>query len=164
MNNCLLNLSDYMMEDGGYFIADNLWKHFQSSTIDGLYFKSDGGDVMISVRAGQEKGFFSWNYSKTISDSGYSTASGKTETIEKACSAALAYTPDILEFEYLGKTHLWYGSKHTNHESENMIWVANIGGDYAEVRGPIFYNYSGNEERYFVERKWLPAEAILKLM
>lgn len=129
-----------------YDIAGQRWTSFSYPSRDALLHHR--GDDILEVASEPSGRGFAWTWCRKLAEDAYARTSGKSDTVEAACAAALAYAPIPCTFHYLGET-AWL-------ETAPGDWIAALDGDEAHIR---FYG----EQGYGWTRNWPPAAAVLNL-
>lgn len=132
-----------------FFIDGIDWMGRDFGEFDSLTTHRDG-DVILDVHRYHSGPGFSWSYCKLIAAGVYVRYTGKAESLNAACAAAIAYQPGVRRFEYLYWDTVWY-------ETEAGRLTAVIDGEEASIK-----QVSETEWRF--ERYWAPAKPVLDVV
>lgn len=134
---------------GNYLVAGVVWSGpCMREFGDSLTFHKDDGH--LSVEGNRYGGAaFVWTIYKNLTEQFLFSHSGVADSVEEACAAALAYVPEVLTLEYLGRSFSLYGSKKPN---GSIYWEAYIDGDRCQFSGP--YQHGSDPEYYSWDRNW----------
>lgn len=158
MSNKFLHNHAAEVDSWHYNFAGALWSGFQHRSWDTLSLNIDD-NINLSVEFNGEKSVFVWDYCRTLSNNVRFRFKGSADCVETACTMALAYKPEVIIFEYLGCSHVWYGSK--CNDPNAMVWITSIDGDKAEVTGP--FKHREDQPYYYCNREYPPATEVLKI-
>lgn len=112
----------------------------------------------LSVEAdcyGADGGYF-WKYYLNVTERFLFSHQGKADSVEAACAAAVAFIPETMIFEYLGRAYTIYG---TVRKDGFCNWETDIDGDVSSFKGP--FQHGTEPEYWYWERPWEPAKAVL---
>jgi hypothetical protein len=144
MEKRFLHTLQYMDNPMGYLVAGVAWRGYEFSSGDQLSRSIDGKDAHLTVESyAYGDGGYEWQYFWKISDTFTFSHRGKADSLEQACADAIAYSPEEMTFEYLGRSYVLYGQSRPDGRSS---WEANIDGDVAEFGGPFKH---GNAPEYW---------------
>lgn len=130
-----------------YHLAGAAWSGRTWSNEDSLSLHV--GAAMLSVSRAYTGEGFAWGYDLRIADGVYARHGGKADSIEDACTAAIAYAPERVVLDYLGTETTWYATG-------DAYLTAAIDGDEARV-------YRAHDGTWMYSRKWARGDGALRL-